>query len=192
MGGRGSDRDRATRAGAAILLVLVAVLVAGCDILGLGGYGSSSYLFGSGLPAMPSQIATFRTGSATVKLNDGTTVVLDQLRPGSSMETVMGSDVRWSNADGWNLTIFGAGASPGFAAGGSEVELDRIVDNQHLATFDASSCGLTVTTADATGLRGTASCTGLQWVDALNVPLDAPPSGIGDAFDAEITFAAQP
>jgi hypothetical protein len=167
------------------------VVVAGCNILFPGSAFDSGSGFDPGFPD-PSVVATFTTGSATIRLGDGSTVTLDRLQPGSAQITTIGSAVGWSSGDGWTLRLVGAGSSDTFG-GSSFVELDRIVDLQHWTTYDPSRCTVSVEQATGSGLRGTASCKGLRWVDALAMDFGPEPSDLGQPpFDAEITFSATP
>ena len=165
------------------------VVLAGCNILFPGSAFDPTGLGGSF--ADPSPVATFTTGSATIRLGDGTTITLDRVEPGSALMTTFGSTVGWSSGGGWTLRLIGAGAD---AFGGPPfVQLDRIVDLQHWTTYDPSGCVVKVDQASGSGLRGTASCKGLRWVDALAMGFGPEPSDIGQPpFDAEITFSAAP
>jgi hypothetical protein len=71
---------------------------------------------------------------------------------------------------------------------------DQIADGHHWTTFDPSRCIVDVKVADAKEIRGTATCKGVEWIDALDMtstptgpkPLNEP------KFDAEVTFDAVP
>ena len=179
--------------GAALAIggLLVAFVAGGCELL-MGGGG-----FGAGFPE-PSQIASFSSGTATIAIAGGETVELNGLDTTSGIESLMGSDVRWTNADGWSLRVSGAGAigpdgigttfeTPAF------ITLDRISDGQHWTTFDPSRCIVTIAAADKTGIRGTATCRGVEWYDTLDaVSIEQPKPVDAPKFDAEITFEAAP
>ena len=68
-------------------------------------------------------------------------------------------------------------------------------DGQHWTTqFDGSRCITDVTVVDATAMRGSATCKGVQWYDALDMAFTrGEPKKIDEPkFDAEITFEALP
>jgi hypothetical protein len=174
---------------------LVAFGLAGCNLLFGGSDGSAFFATpGVGL-GRPSPQATYTSGSATITLDDGTTVKLDRLSGGAQVLAGFGANVRWSNSQGWSLRLSGAGMDIG---GGlppvetaSFLTLDRIVAGKHLSTPDPTRCVVTITQVDEKALRGKATCKGLQWVDALDVPsLGEPPDTGAPKFDAEITFEA--
>ena len=183
---------RGSRGGAvAICGLLVAFVAGGCELL-MGSAG-----FGTDLPA-PSQIASFATGAATIAITGGETVELNGLDQTSGIDSLMGSDVRWTNADGWSLRVSGTGAigpdgtgttfeTPAF------ITLDRISDGHHWSTLDPSRCIVTIAVADKTGVRGSATCRGVEWYDALDgVSIAQPKPADAPMFDAEITFEATP
>ncbi|MDQ6795542.1 MAG: hypothetical protein M3067_12140 [Chloroflexota bacterium] len=164
-----------------------------------GGITGPFESFGPGGPPGPTALATFSRGRATLVLSDGSPIVLDRISPGPHLFSEFGSNVRWSNADGWYLTVAGAGAVPGAggagAVGDAYVQLDRIQDHVHLTSDDPSLCHVVIQVADVSGLRGTASCSGLRWVDALGGSgFVGPPSAVpGEGpFDAQISFEATP
>jgi len=181
--------------GAALAIwgLLVAFVAGGCDLL-LSGAGMN---FGGDFPA-PSQIASFSTGSASIAIAGGETIQLDQLDATSGIESMMGSDVQWKNADGWSLRLNGAGMvlPDGFGTtmgSPAYLTLDRIADGHHWTTYDPSRCVVTVETADKTAVRGTATCRGVQWYDAVDgISMEAPKPADEPPFDAEITFEATP
>lgn len=173
----------------AALGLLAAFAAAGCELLFPGAFTPDGEL------QAPSPLATYTTGSATLGLSDGTRIRLDRLSKGPHLVTTFGSSVRWSNAAGWNLQVSGAGAGTPFGAGllGSQayIQLDRIVGVEHWRTYDPSRCIVDIDVADQTALKGSATCKGLEWTDALEVPFSDEPTEIGQpAFDAEITFEA--
>ena len=104
----------------------------------------------------------------------------------------------WTNADGWSLRVNGAGMSLPNGIGTpiespAFITLDRISDGHHRTTFDPSRCIVTVAAADKTGVRGTATCRGVEWYDALDgVSIEQPKPADQPEFDAEITFEATP
>ena len=146
---------------------------------------------------MPSPSAAYGQGRATIAIaGSDAEIVLDELlRPGT-FEASLGGDAAFRSADGWHLQVLGASTGGGVSLFGSGyVQLDWISDGRHWTIFDPTRCVLTVTTADATALRGSATCKGLRWSDAIGggysaagpiyVPGEPP-------FDAEITFEAMP
>ena len=169
---------------------LVAFVATGCSLLFGSGFGPLDPELMSSSP-----LATYSDGSATIAIDGGETIELNVLDPTSGIDSMFGSDVHWSNAGGWHLRVSGAGTDFGGGIGGTEfVTMDRITDGAHWSTFDPSRCIVDVDVADASGLRGTASCKGLTWFDAMIGPLG--PSGPDEIdepeFDAEITFEATP
>ena len=172
--------------------VVLAVTLGGCELLMAGMYGDGFY---EDFPSS-SPIASYASGRATIRIAGGETIVLDRLAPGSGVDALFGSQVRWSGADGWSLQLVGAGGdSGGMFDPDSDGYLvfDRIVDGQHLTTFDVDRCIIDVEVADATALRGSATCRGLQWYDAVDRPMSlTSPSPVASApiSDAEVTFEA--
>jgi len=161
-----------------------------------------SLLFGSGFgpldPELPSSspIAEFSDGSATIAIDGGEPIVLGILDAQSRIDSLFGSDVHWSNADGWHLRVNGAGSDFGGGVeigGTSMLTLDRISEGRHWTTYDPTRCIVEVEVADETALRGTATCKGLEWYDALGSFGLTEPKDVGEPeFDAEITFEATP
>jgi hypothetical protein len=161
--------------------------------------------FGSGpggnFPS-PSPIAAYTSGSATITIKGGETIKLDKLAANSGVASLFGSNVRWTGSNGWNMRLNGAGSGAGFGpgTGGGFLTFDRIVDGQHLTTYDPSRCIVQIEVIDAKSLDGTATCKGIEWYDALDSPFGgAGPFGTsGPAevdepkFDAEVTFEAFP
>jgi hypothetical protein len=157
----------------------------------------------SGGDVGPSAIADYRSGSATLKLSDGTTVVLDQVGPGSQLLTLDGSRAVWTNAAGWYLGVFGAGAGePGVASPDpadviqATITLDRVVGSHHWVASGDEECESIVEKADATGLRGSGACQGLTWTDFIlsggDLFPDVSPIPVAGqkSFDVDITFDA--
>jgi hypothetical protein len=74
------------------------------------------------------------------------------------------------------------------------VSLDRIRDGSHWTTDDPTRCTVAIDHADKTGIKGSASCTGVRWIDtmaAFAAGDDAYVAG-QDLFNAAITFQATP
>ena len=199
-----------------LLALGAAVAAGGCELVlgaagmgggvgGIGGVGVTSpddggavngpfESFGPGGPPGPTALATFSNGQATLILSDGSPILLDRISPGPHLFSEFGSNVRWSSADGWYLTVAGAGAVAG-ALGDAYLQLDRIQDHVHWTIDDPSRCHVVIQTASSNGLRGTASCSGMRWVDALGGsgfvgPPSPPPGDV--PFDAQISFEATP
>jgi hypothetical protein len=144
----------------------------------------------------PSVVATYRTGSATITLDDGTVLDLPDVAAGASLNTLMGTTIRWTGADGWHLRLTGAGIEGAFGGiGGEFVQFDRLVDGEHWTTLDAGRCIVDIEQADARRVLGSASCKGVTWFDALDqgfgLPSEPKPIDV-PAFDAELTFEAAP
>ena len=183
--------------------ILAAALVGGCATVVLGGCQA---IFGPGFGGpgfdgnfpSPSPIATYRSGTASIAIKGGDTIKLDTIAPGSGLDSIFGSNVRWTGPSGWNLRISGAGSAQGLGAaigaGGAMIAFDQIADGHHWTTFDPTRCIVDIKVADAKGIRGTASCKGVEWIDALDMqfgPLGPKPAP-APKFDAEVTFEAVP
>jgi len=193
-----AGRQSGRRGAGALVAFATAIVVSGCSLL-FPGFEGSPIFHGdpnaSGELGPPSARATYVAGKATISTNDGTKVTLDRLNGGAQVLAGWGANARLSNSQGWSLRVAAAGLElgpnapdPGVDA---FVELDRIVAGKHLSTRDPSRCVVTVTTVDERALRGKATCKGLQWFDALDVPtLGEPPDTGAPKFDAEITFEA--
>jgi hypothetical protein len=177
-------RRGAAVAGIGVLLLMIASAAAGCELLIPGGFNDS-------FPS-PSPIATYFKGSATIAIKDGETVKLDRVADGSGLDAFFGSNVRWTNDAGWNLRVGGAGSQEALG-NTSYLTLDLIADGKHLTTYDPSRCIVDVEVADKTGLRGHATCKGVEWYDALDVQIPRPSEEADEPkFDAELTFEATP
>jgi hypothetical protein len=192
-----AGREFVRRAAAAGLGFLLAAGLAGCNLLFGGSDSSALFATPSGgiVHGEASPRATYTSGSATIAMDDGTTVKLDRLNGGAQLLSGFGANVRWSNSQGWSLRVTGAGMDlgGGLPPGGTAafLTLDRILAGKHLSTPDPTRCVVTITQVDEKALRGKATCKGLQWVDALEVPsLGEPPDTGAPKFDAEITFEA--
>ena len=80
-------------------------------------------------------------------------------------------------------------------AGSGYLTFDRIVDGEHWTTaFNESRCILDVDVVDAKAIRGTATCKGVAWYDALDqMFVEGGPEKLDEPeFDAEVTFEAVP
>jgi hypothetical protein len=175
----------------ALGLVAAVVVLSGCQ-----------YLFG--FPSeppfpMPSAAGVYDTGHATVVIGTDPAITFDDVSRPGTYDPSFGGEVTFRTGDGWYLQVFGASIGTGGLFGtGAYVQIDRIVDTQHWTTADPTRCVVTVTAADESALRGTATCKGLRWSDALGGfgggfgaggPAYIPDQPV---FDAEITFEATP
>jgi hypothetical protein len=177
-------RGRFARAN--LLLALATVGVAGCALL--WGPAAEAPDF-----AEPSPLATYTSGSATITLGDGTKIKLAKLHGEAALYKTEGATVSWENDDGWYLHLSANSDVPGLS--GAYLTIDRIHDGEHWATRDPGRCIVDVTKLDATGLKGSATCKGLAWQDALSGYPFAAPSNIipgQKPFDATIAFEARP
>jgi hypothetical protein len=174
-----------------LAVVLLAAGVSSCSLLDL--------LFGLEPPfdpdapfPFPTAEATFSAGSATIEL-DGETVVLDEIREGSSLGE-FGFNVTWTNADGWYLQLYELPEEMTFPGGGY-LSLHRIEGNRHLTVLDLGRCVTTTDQSDANGIAGSATCRGLQWTDFFSsyTTIGGLPEPIPgeEPFDAEISFEAR-
>jgi hypothetical protein len=170
----------------AVVTAVLALFLGGCSAFMPG--------FGGAFPSS-SPIAAYATGTASIAIKDGETITLDEVAEGSGVDSVFGSDVRWTGPSGWHLRVSGAGGSEEFGGGEGYITLDRIVDGQHwTTTFDGSRCITDVDVVDPKTIRGSATCKGIVWYDALDMEFThGPPEPIDEPkFDAEITFEAVP
>jgi hypothetical protein len=185
---RGGTTPVAPRRVAGPLLGLAAAtVVVGCQ-----------YLFGldPAIPpdfSMPSPVAVYGEGRATVTIGSDPMIVLEDLSDTGTFDPNFGAGATFQNAEGWYVRVMGASKVGGFLTSAAFVQLDRIVGLEHWTTADPSRCIVTISAADATGLMGKATCKGLRWTDALGTYTGGyEPPYVKDqpAFDAEITFEA--
>jgi len=172
------------RFGALLALAGLAFVVAGCE-----------YLLGAPFPdefPSSSPIARFAEGTATIEIDGGDTIELTQVVEGAGIDSMFGSTVRWTGPDGWSMQVMGAGAEE-FGMGSAYLTFDRIDDGEHWTTFDPGRCIVDIEVADKDALRGSATCKGVEWYDALGGMMALEPSPLDEPkFDAEVTFEATP
>ena len=142
--------------------------------------------------AAPRPIASYHNGRATIQLSDGTQLVLNRVNRGPHLYAQFGALVRWSNDSGWYLTIAGAGGEADM--GPAYLTLDRIAGTQHWSADDPRACTVQVATATPAGLRGSAVCRGVRWVDAIDMTIsgDHPLVDGVPSFSATVAFEAVP
>jgi hypothetical protein len=139
--------------------------------------------------SMPPPTTTYTNGSATVTI-DGQATTLGELSGTAGVYEGLGAEVSWTDGAGLYLRFYGEVDSP---FGDGFVILDKIADGKHLTTIDPSGCKVAVDKDTGTTLSGTATCAGLRWADAISPTLEPPSASSGEpAFDAEITFRAEP
>ncbi|MGH2474136.1 MAG: hypothetical protein ACRDIL_02640 [Candidatus Limnocylindrales bacterium] len=178
---------RLVRVGRGVLLAGAVLVAGGCQYL-------------LGLPTdpdftMPTPEAVYGEGRATVKIGSDPAITLDELARPGTFDPMIGGEVTFRGVDGWSVQVLGAQVGGGFMLQPGWIQLDRIVDGQHWTIADPTRCVLTIVAADPFALRGSATCKGLRWSDALGGGAYMPePAYIADqpAFDAEITFEAAP
>ncbi len=183
LGGRGWPRS-----GLIGLVALAALVTGGCQYL--LGFDPSDPSFTD-----PKPLASYASGRATITIGSDPAIVLDELTRPGTFDAVYGGEASFHNAAGWYVRISGASTTSGFMGPGGFLQLDRIIDGQHWTIWDPTRCIVTVQSVDEKALRGTASCKGLRWSDALGFGIGSlEPTYIEgeDPFDAEITFEATP
>ncbi|MEO5884993.1 MAG: hypothetical protein ABIQ58_05700 [Candidatus Limnocylindrales bacterium] len=186
----GGGSARAGQGGLVALVMIAALVVGGCQYL----FGLDPTEPGFEPYASPRPLATYTTGRATVDIVGGATVVLDRLSSPASLLADYGADTAFTG-EGWFVRVYAAASSFGPLGPGGYLQLDRIVDGQHWTSADPSRCIVTVDLVDTTGLRGSATCKGLRWTDALGsgfMPIQPAYIEGQPAFDAEIIFEAKP
>jgi hypothetical protein len=187
VGGRGGRSAAATAGPAALFGLVAAIVLVGCDFL----TGSRS-----DRPS-PSTLAVYSKGTATIAIESGETITLDQVVAGSSVSSAYGSEVRWTGPGGWTVRVSNVGVPNTYGSTGSNggyLVLDRAVGGEQWTTRGDARCIIHIDVVDATTLRGTATCTEVAWYDASNQPFEAgqqPPLD-EPKFDAAVTFEAVP
>jgi hypothetical protein len=185
--GRRRGRPRAATRPAALFGVTTAILLVGCDFL-IGSRAARP---------SPSILAIYSKGTATIAIAGGETLRLDQVAPGSSVSSAYGAEVRWTGPGGWIVRVSNVGVPNTFGSTGSNggyLVLDRTVGGEQWTTRGDTRCIIHIDVADATTIRGAATCSGVAWYDASLPPFEAgvPPSLGEPKFDAEVTFEAFP
>lgn len=183
----GRARSRAVRL---VGLAVVAVALAGCSLFYPGWTEYEDFPEIGEDPTI-----AYTTGTATIEV-DGTSRTLDELADGGGEWADYGASATWRGTDGWILQVSGAVAEGDLApfGFGGYLTLHRIAHGEHWTTYDPSRCIITIDRVDDDGLAGSATCRGMEWVDAIVDEFQFEPRSIdGEApFDAEITFRAGP
>jgi hypothetical protein len=134
-------------------------------------------------------VATFATGQATMTVA-GERIVLDQLGPGPHLLSGLGAAVDWFNDDGWGLRLTGGGDGTMIPP---MLSIDRVQTTYWSAQDDGSSCRITLEQANADGVKGSGTCSGLRWTDMIRGGFDNGGYVEGEpAFDATMEFEALP
>jgi hypothetical protein len=204
-----------TKRWVAPILMAIAIVLTGC----LGSFGDfGDFGFDEDDFPMPTVLAVYSQGSATVEVKQGDTtqtIGLTRVAAGSQLMSIAGGNVTWRNDDGWGLQIttidmsmdFGprpspsAGTSPGPTTAPylAELAVIRIADHDFWRASgngaqSGNRCIVDLTEASASRVAGTATCRGLRWYDGTTSPMLFDQIYIEgqDPFDAEITFEATP
>ena len=137
--------------------------------------------------------ATYRTGIATLTVGEQV-ITLGRLAGIGTYFAEFGADVIWTGNDGWYLQVGGAKPNIGPIGIPAYIAIDWVHDGQHWVSWDADGCAVTIDQADPAGVRGTAECTNMRWVDAIAGNLaDEPPAIAGQPpFAVSIQFVARP
>jgi len=181
-------------------LLTVSLTLSGCQLFFPAAYFPPDYPD----PPMPSfdipppqQEFSYTSGSATIEISDGQSIVLDRVVEGSG--AMYGSTkVTWRNDEGWALSLISfAMPSEPVSPFDTPIVIKRVVDKSLWVTnplSDPTNCRVRLDHANANGLSGDAECTHLRWQDGLTGELSYPvtPSYIDgqDPFDATVTFEA--
>lgn len=167
----------------AVLGCAIAAAAGGCEMLA-PGFTDEGLLD-------PSPIARYATGRASITLGDGTKIELGELHGKAELYEAFGASVTWRGSGGWYLQV---SASETFGMSGGYLTIERVVDDHHWSTSDGTRCIVDLDHVGQTGVKGTATCKGLEWHDALGAGMGfgSEPIAGEKKFDAEITFEAAP
>jgi hypothetical protein len=191
-------------------ILAISAVVAGC-FLPFGSLDDDQF-------PLPSVLATYAHGSATIEITQGSvtqTIELTRIGPGSTLNTFQGAGVWWRNDDGWGLLVttydtsfmFGQGptasgsASPGPSAAPlpGDLTIQLVADHEYwtASSFGMSGnrCIVDLAEASATRVSGSATCRGLRWAyGSAPVQFDVTAVYVDgeQPFDAEVTFEATP
>lgn len=176
---------------AVLALLAVTLAVTGCGLLFPPDLSGLEDPYSTEPP-----LALYKTGEASITLGDGTKIVLDRVAADSTLDAYFGATVHWTGKDGWHARLSGASVGGSFGSY-AYVTLDRITDGEHWTIWDSGRCIVDLELADEKGVRGSATCKGLEWYDAMAAPfpglLSSATPGVGEPkFDAEIEFEAFP
>lgn len=183
------------RPGLIALGLAVALVGGGCQyLLGYDPYAPLPEDWEEGLED-PEALGTYEVGMATIAIEGGPTIELPRLASPGAIYDTFGASATFTNDTGWYLQVFDAGTEMGYGSS-AYVQLDRIVGSSHWSAWDPTRCIVTVETADATAMRGRATCESVRWSDyfsSMSYYSMEPDYVEGEAaFDAEITFEALP
>jgi hypothetical protein len=137
--------------------------------------------------------ATYSTGTATLTMGD-TVITLDRIAGTGTYFAEFGGDVIWTGDSGWYLQVGGAKPNLGPTDIPAYISLDWVHDGQHWISWDEDGCQVDVIQADPAGIRGTAACANMRWVDAIAGNLADEPTPIAgqSAFAVTLQFVARP
>lgn len=149
----------------------------------------------------PMMVSTYDTGTAAIDFEGmGDGQVLDNMAPGSQLDSLIGASVVWKNDAGWNLalTAYDMSSFGGLGPPDGTVTIGRIEGHEYWIAggyMDESRCILTTDEISDAGIKGSAMCSQLRWMDGTSQF-----SGLGtpayvegqDPFDVQVTFEAEP
>jgi hypothetical protein len=145
----------------------------------------------------PVATAVYHSGTADVQLSGGTNEQLRlRLVAGSSQTPGAGVELYFRDDNGWGLTLIGFDPAQSTLTAVGQLGIDRAIRGHWEAQDDGRDCVVTLDAVDPAGTRGSATCKGLRWADALGGPTFS--GGYGSyirsekPFDATITFQALP
>ena len=146
--------------------------------------------FDPGDPYGPAE-ANYTRGKASLTIGKDV-ITLDRLASTGTYFKEFGADVIWTGEDGWYVQLGGAKATAGPIDIPAYLAFDRVHDGQHWVSWDPDGCKITIDQADRGGVRGSATCKNMRWVDAIATSLAEEPTPIpGQApFSVTLTFRA--